>query len=541
MIETDVDPKPYRLTACIKSVPVPLRTAIVLATLIRIALVFQGQYVFPDEDRYDRALDFWTAVTEFEPARAVTVIFKARGRPGAIVSYLPPALVQSGANRAFGTEPIQTSWIPALFTVSLAAVNTLLLWRLGVKLFGAGPASTLAAILYGFLSPGLYYAQFLLPYVAAQTYLLGSLVVLPGREEGKRVAFRLLISGVLFACGCATYPGLYDQAIVLALVAVLLSGSFGIRKLVRLLWVPVGGAATFGLWELVSHLGWGPHYFESLRALKVTIVQGDFGEVWRMPVAFLWTADPLLSGVVLVGLLAALARVCFAFRDSKTIACLLAAILLWYGFRVSLGVLQREVMYGRLVFQIVPMLCLVAGAGWLSLLRSWAENFRRLAGVAIVAALWAGWNIRPFFQVAVPERFEWQLLHDHPEYDVIAYVSSIEGTGRMSPEFDELDQRLAGLHDARPDASVPVVLANTQAIFPVKGFREPADLDIIAEARHPLNIRALQYEAWNPDERAVLRAQPLSVMLLRPPPEAELNAWLQQWGGYKKLRLEESP
>ncbi len=535
MIETDLDSEQCRVTACIKSVPVSLRTAIVLATLIRIALVFQGQYVFPDEDRYDRALDFWAAVSELEPARAVTVIYKARGRPGAIVSYLPPALVQWGANRAFGTEPIQTSWIPALFTVLLAGVNTLLLWRLGVKLFGPGAASIFAAILYGFLSPGLYYVQFLLPYIAAQTYLLASVVILPGREEAKRVAGRLLVSGALFACGCATYPGLYDQAIVLAIVAVVLCGSFGTRKLLRLLWVPVGGAVTFVLWELVSRLGWGPHYFERLRALKVTIVQGDFGEVWRMPVEFLWAADPLLSVVVLVGLLAALARACFAFRESKTLAWLLAAILLWYGFRALLGVMEREVLYGRLVFQIVPMLCLVAGAGWLYVLRNWAEHSRRLAGVAVVAALWAGWNVRPFFQVSVPERFEWQLLHDNPDYDVVAYASSIQGTGMMSPEFDELDKRLAGLHDARRDASTPVVLANTRAIFPVRGFREPPGLDIIAEARHPLNIPALQYEAWNPGERAVLRAESLRVMLLEPPPEAELDAWLEQWGGYKKL------
>ncbi len=88
---------------------------------------------------------------------------------------------------------------------------------------------------------------------------------------------------------------------------------------------------------------------------------------------------------------------------------------------------------------------------------------------------------------------------------------------------------------------MPVVLANTHTIFPVTGFREPADLDIIRQARHPLNIPALQYEAWNPSERTVLRAHPLSVMMLRPPPEPELHAWLEQWGGYKKLGLEESP
>jgi hypothetical protein len=245
-------------------------------------------------------------------------------------------------------------------------------------------------------------------------------------------------------------------------------------------------------------------------------------------------ADPLLSVVVLVGLLAATARVCFAFSESKTLVCLLAAILLWYGFRVLLGVLEREVLYGRLVFQIVPTVCLVAGAGWLAVLRNWARSSRRLVGFTVVAALWAGWNVGPFFQLSVPDRFEWQRLHANPDYDVVAYVSSIEGTGLMSRDFYELDKRLDLLRDARPDASVSVVLANTHPIFPADGFRQPLNLDIIAEANHPLNILALQYEAWSPAERAVLRAQPLRVMLLKPPPEADLQAWLEQWGGYKK-------
>ena len=61
------------------------------------------------------------------------------------------------------------------------------------------------------------------------------------------------------------------------------------------------------------------------------------------------------------------------------------------------------------------------------------------------------------------------------------------------------------------------MIANTAAIYPVDGFREPAAVEIIAEARHPLNIAALQFEAWSPAERDILRAQPLRVMLLKPP------------------------
>jgi len=511
---------------------------VIAATLIRIVLVFQGQYLFPDEDRYDRALDFWQAVSEFEPARAVTVVYNAKGRPGAIATYLPAALVQWVTNRACGTEPIQTSWIPALFTALLAGVNTLLIWWVGVKLFGRGLASSLTAILYGLFAPGLYYVQFLLPYIAAQTYLLGCLSLLPNREEAKRPARRMLLSGALFGCGFATYPGLYDQAIVVAIIALVLWGRFTVRELARLLWVPVGVVAAVLVWEAGSWLGWGPHYFESLTTLKVTILQGSFGEVWRMPFDFLWTADPLLSILLAAGLLAALVGARSMSHGRRAVGLLFVAVGLWYGLRLLLGALEKEVLYGRLIYQILPVLCLIAGAGWAYLLKGWAERPNRLAALVPLLSLYAIGNLWPFFQVAVPDRFEWQALADNPDYRVVAFVTSIEGTGAMDPEFKELDKRLTRLQEDRPRASTPVVIANTAAIYPVGGFREPVATEIIKEARHPLNIAALQFEAWSPAERDILQAQPLRVMLLKPP-ALELQSWLEQWGGYKILPAED--
>lgn len=516
---------------------VPIVLTVLLATVIRMTLVFQGQYFFPDEDRYERSLDFWEAVSEFEPAKAVTAVYKAKGRPGAVVTYLPAALIQWSANRLFDLQPIQTSWIPAAFTALLAGLNTILLWWLAIKLFGPGPASTIAAILYGLVAPGLYYVQFLLPYIAAQTYFLACLNVLPGRDESKR-GRRLLCSGVLFGCGLATYPGLYDQAVVVAIVAVALVGSFSIRRWARLLWVPVGVVAVLLIWELCSWLGWGPHYFESLKTLQSTIVQGAFGEAWRLPAEFLWTADPLLSVLLLAGLGVAIYRVCTAFRDHKACALLLLAVLLWYGFRLLLGALEREVLYGRLVFQILPTLCLIAGVGWAGVLRQLAQRRRVLVGASLALCCWAIWNVWPFLQVTVPDQFEWRALQDKPEYRIVAYVTSIAGTGMMDPNFEELDKRLARLNHTRPQADKPVVLANTHAIYPVSGFREPDDLRIIEQARHPLNIPALQFEAWSPQERAVLRSRELRVMLIEPPPASELRGWLQRWGGFKMQESE---
>ncbi len=538
MPEAHKDIQTVRAKPVTRPVPSAVLITIVLATMIRIALVFQGQYLFPDENRYDRALDFWQAVSQFEPAKAMTVIYKAKGRPGAIVAYLPPALMQWSAHRLFGLAPIQTSWIPGLFTVVLAGVNTLLLWKLSLKLFGSTTGSTLCAILYGLFAPGLYYVQFLLPYIAAQTYLLACLSVLPKREEAKPGTRRLLLSGVLFGCGFATYPGLYDQAVVVAVVALVLWWRFSPRELVRMLWVPVGVGAAVVLWELASRLGWGPHYFQSLNDLQKTIVQGDFSEVWRLPADFLWTADPLLSVILLIGLLAALKQTCFALRANRVLAFLFTAVLGWYGFRLLLAALGREVLYGRLVYQVLPSLCLIAGMGLSHILKRWADQPRKLAGASLILSFWAVWNVWPFFQTSVPDWFEWRSLHANSDYRVIAYVTSIEGTGMMADDFKELDKRLLQLLEARPQAATPIILANTQAIYPVSGFSEPADLRIIEQARHPLNIRALQFEAWNPRERTILRSNPLRIMLLEPPSSSELQSWLERWGGYKKLEVE---
>ncbi len=70
MVTTNPARKQSHMRALIRSVPAAVLITIVLATILRILLVFQRQYVFPDEDRYDRALDFWQAVAEGEPARA---------------------------------------------------------------------------------------------------------------------------------------------------------------------------------------------------------------------------------------------------------------------------------------------------------------------------------------------------------------------------------------------------------------------------------------------------------------------------------------
>ena len=62
--------------------------------------------------------------------------------------------------------------------------------------------------------------------------------------------------------------------------------------------------------------------------------------------------------------------------------------------------------------------------GWSWILKGWTERRNRLAVLVPILGVYAVWNAWPFFQVTVPERFEWQALHDNPDYQVVAYVTS---------------------------------------------------------------------------------------------------------------------
>lgn len=501
---------------------------ILAGTAIRGGLLSRGQYLFPDEARYDRSLDFWDAFFELQPARAVTVLFKAKGRPGAVVTYLPVSLVQWSANRIFDLQRVQTSWLPALFTVALAALNTILFHRLSRRLFACEAMCVLGTILYGLCAPGLYYVQFLLPYIAAQTWLLAALLVSARHRGrcGKRIDIPLMLSGLLFGMAFATYPGIYDHALVLLAVAWLLLGRCTLRAAAQLLWIPLGTSLILIGFQLLSLLGWGPTYFESLRELSGLINQGDFAEVWKFPALFLWSADALLCILLAIGLVGAFHRL-FGLRHSLVgrVACssrlqpgfsfappashlavLLAPLALWYAWHVVEGLRHSQVLYGRLVFQIMPVLCLIAGAGLAHLLGRSLATPLRWALCSLLMSVWAVINIWPFFRTVTPAKFEHQWQAANPDSTVVAYVTSIVG-----PRATALEQ---GQPHTSP--SIPIVFANTQPLYPVKGFHQPDDLHILHRGWHPLNIPALQFEGWNPHERSILRSHTLWMMALPP-------------------------
>lgn len=522
--------------------PGPVLAVILCATLIRFALAFQGQYLFPDESRYDRALDFWEATADLEPARAVTVLFKAKARPGAIVLYLPAAFVQWTVMKTSGATHIETSWIPSLFTALIALVCAVLFWHLSHRVTGSATASTVATLIYTLFAPSLYYSQFLLPYVAAQTLFIGSLLCLPGAHQREQGGRRFLLSGLLFGLTLATYPGYYDQSFVLAALGLAFWGTFLFRDLFKMVLAPLGAVAVMASFELLSWLGWGPTYVESLLALKNTLsTSGGFGahsEIWCYPALFLWNSDRVFSLLLWSGFTLAMVACLRSSQPARFPRYLLVGVAIWYASKLVGAATESQLLFGRLVYQILPSLCLLSGFGWIFLFEQAIQRRRVLAGASVVLCSWACWNISPFFLAAIPSRFQHEHADSNPDYWVSAYVTSAVGTSMMIESYQELDKRLIRMRESKPNATTPVVLANVPVMQPASGILKPEipSEQILAAGWHPYNIPAVLFDiSYGPQARTAIRGHELQVMLLKSPPQQVLPEWCKRWGGYKYI------
>ncbi len=523
---------------CSRSLPLSVGAALVVAIGLRLAMAAQGHYFFPDEHRYDLCIRFWDGVADLQPAQAVTTLFKAKARPGFVCTYLPPALIQWLLLRGWHIDPLDSSWIPAGWTALLSVANGVGVWLLARRCGGSLQAAAWAALLYGLLAPGIYYVHFLVPYVCAQTYVLGALLAIPhpaATDPGRR----LLVSGALFGLAISSYPGCYDLVLPLGMLA-----GVGQRwrmpvVLCRGRWLALGIAGVLGAWQLLSLAGWGPTYVASLQALARTITQGDAGETWRLPFEYLWAADRGMTLILGMGSAFAALRLMRGERPSTALAVCAAALPLWYIFHLVDAARTGTVLYGRLVFQILPLVCVVAGWG----LAGSNAGARRWPGTihvaALVLAVWACWNLQPFFGLVSPGRFARTCVSSGT--GIAAYVTSIGGTDMMRPDYPELDRRLHEAPVFPGHEGSAVVLANVATIFPATAFREPPDLQPICEAPHFLTVPALRFEGFDRHGRTVLGSRPLRMMVLPLPAAEQRQQWFDQWAGARHRGAPQEP
>jgi hypothetical protein len=450
-----------------------------------------GQYFFGDEERYHRGIDLYRALADarWADARGLLALpehaaFVWLGALLAPFQHLGAGLAGQGDWSQPAHIYASAPWAAGL----LGLFSTGCLWlvhRLALAVGMDEGAAFAAALLAACSNTLFYFSRHLLPYDAALCAWLGGLLL--AARPGLRAQ---VCSGLLIGLTYHLYNGYWFLVPVGGLWGWLQRGRNG-----GPLWTWIATvAAGLGLPLVVGTAAGGAYYWTVLRDFSGTVKQGLFAEGWSLPWEYLWHAEGWWGALVALGLAVAIARA--RAQLPKPVATALVCTAALY-FLLVLGstVANKFVIYGRTVRPLVPLLCLAAG--WAAVHLTAARPLWRaplaVAGLAAAAMMMAPHYLRVF-----PRDFEQRMLADF-------------GMTKRTLEFSGSIYRPLALPVSRPD----LVLVNAQFLYPLRD-RLPAPAgETLFALEHPLACPPFQYEGHTPRERALLRAGPLEMKLVR--------------------------
>ena len=136
-----------------------------------------------------------------------------------------------------------------------------------------------------------------------------------------------------------------------------------------------------------------------------TIAQGSFAEGWSLPFVYLWHAEHflLVAWVACAGWW--LCRPRTIAGDPRLRAGMIGVVVIYALLVILSTVLHKFVVYGRLVRQMVPFLCLITAYTCARVAASGPRRTRVAVTAAIVAALaiQAAFNFRGPFSQTFPD------------------------------------------------------------------------------------------------------------------------------------------
>jgi hypothetical protein len=183
-----------------------------------------------------------------------------------------------------------------------------------------------------------------------------------------------------------------------------------------------------------------------------------------------------------------------------------AALAIYCGLVVGSNALHRFVVYDRLARQMLPFVCLAAAAGLMRLTRTPV-----LYGIIIL--LFAA-NVAPLLAQRFPRDMVSEAIRRYGLENVRLEASLLHLDNATAEAFLPPEIRAPLTASARAKR---YVLLNAVDIWPKGGELEegafPAGRQLLV-ARHPRQLRLLQYHGYTPVERRFLRSTDFSMRLI---------------------------
>ena len=496
----------------------PLLLLLFVAIALRFVLVVRGgQYFDWDEHRYgDGTTRIFDLLSTGNINTAFDLLLQSPDHPGFRIIGLFPAFfhVVSAWGKGYPISEMRYSsgeWLPA-FLFSLASVCSIgLTYALAHRAGASRKESFLAAFLMFSSSAMLINARQLLPYDAAMALLLLAFWIdLKNSGHPFRSGSVGLVAGLAFL----TYEGYWLMAVAVGCLHVFRKPLAISAALSRGLLFGTG-FATFPALLVVSGMLRDRPFLQGTISFSKSVINGDFSEGWSLPWKYLWNVEHGLLFIYLVGIIMAIYWPRPRARPLQTqngLMWLGSAATIYLGMIVGSNVLHRFIIYDRTSRQILPFICLAAAAG-LSRLGSgrWTGGRRALLLYSVTTLLFL-LNAQPLMMQRFPREIVGEVTHKYG-YSV-RFDNTVLNTSSDTTLFLPLD-----IDRLKSELSVPkrYVLLNAKDIW-IKsggtGWTPPPRGKVLLRARHPRQLRSMQYQGYTPEQRTFLRSVDFSIRLI---------------------------
>ena len=461
---------------------------LVASFALRVALDIRGgQNFWPDESRYGSAVEAAGDIGHSRWGHAFAELFGHADHIFFRPAAFPAAMAEYGLG---GQHLILDSCYFSLFSVGAI----FLVWAIARRAGASETEALWSAFLAATANCLFFYSRHFLPYDIALFVLLGALWLAIGPNS----VWRSLGVGCVVGLGILVYNGYWLLgAAVIALQTSFRDGGRQ-RILARLAASGFGAGLTIacgiGIGAAVSS-----ELLISLRGFAASVRQGDFYVGYKVIPEYLWYSE---RGMLIVWLSAMAYAAATAFRTPKSGRppwWLWGLAFVTGGLIFFSDIVPRFMVYGRLTRQMVPFICLGAGAGIAQFLEARRNLKAPLGGMLFALVVYlAAWNFSAPLRLVFPDDFLRMARQEIPKQAGAGY----------------------GFYQ--------ILYAETLWGKPI-GRDIPPHADLL-RSPNPMQFRPYQFEGYSAAQRQELNHSDISMRVIRFPSQfSKLNSL---WDGY---------
>jgi hypothetical protein len=309
--------------------------------------------------------------------------------------------------------------------------------------------------------------------------MLGLCAVLMAVEDPPRPV-HLILTGFFAALCFLSYNGYWTIALFAMLAGLLHSErSLRLSRLIEKGLLIALGFSVLAAILLTINAFSELNVFYEMYKFSFSVYNGDYAEGWSLPFVYLWHAEHFMLVLWTLTLLGGLAWAVRGGQVSRRFLFAAAGVLFIYLSLVVFSVFfHRFVVYGRLVRQAVPFLCLGTAYVLARLRATLPDRSRVPAFVALLILLQVGLN--------------W--------YAPLTQQFPIEFRARANSYIDARGGVFEFLYADR--------------IYPTPAPPPAWPFEVMYAAPHPLQFKPYLYEGYNPEERQAVEAADITMRLI---------------------------